>query len=439
MAEELIQDFENHIIKCRCCLKDFEIDDTQIKITAIVQSRFKDLTQLEVMFEEVASHGRDSFFDFSLQLKISEKYSEVICEPCNIELKTISAFRKELISKQRNLSEFVEGFVEDFGQEEELELVKHEAEENVVIKAEPDCEVHEDYSMFINTEYLEGLQDEVVDASGEEFQGEEFAYVKAEKGSYASAYPRSKGMKKHYKRFEGSKAIKNLLKIFFYRALCGLCGNSYYKDQLQRHIDKVHYKVKRCKHVEFVKEFQSFLTLQISVFCDICGFGSFLKCNMSQHITKHVAKEYRVQILCTLCPATFTRHESLKNHMKTEHDSNPEMLKCFCGKEFNLRHKLTTHIKRTHNNARDHACDFSSCSKRFFTPKELKVHILKCHTPNYVDRSEHFCEVKSRSENFQRNSFLVLQICGKKYSSSKSLRTHMKHHQEPGEFDWIRM
>lgn len=31
-----------------------------------------------------------------------------------------------------------------------------------------------------------------------------------------------------------------------------------------------------------------------------------------------------------------------------------------------------------------------------------------------VDKTEHFCE-----------------ICGKRYSSSKSLRTHMKHHQEP--------
>lgn len=98
--------------------------------------------------------------------------------------------------------------------------------------------------------------------------------------------------------------------------------------------------------------------------------------------------------------------------MKTEHDENPEMLTCFCGKEFNLRHKLTTHIKRTHNNRRDHGCDI--CPKRFFTPKELKVHILKSHTPGYVDKSEHFCE-----------------ICGKKYSSSKSLRTHMKHHSEP--------
>jgi uncharacterized Zn-finger protein len=97
--------------------------------------------------------------------------------------------------------------------------------------------------------------------------------------------------------------------------------------------------------------------------------------------------------------------------MKIEH-ATPVMLKCFCGKEFNLKHKLTTHIKRTHNNIRDHACDV--CEKRFFTPKELKVHILKQHSPGYVDNSAYFCE-----------------ICGKQYASTKSLRTHMKYHQEP--------
>lgn len=134
----------------------------------------------------------------------------------------------------------------------------------------------------------------------------------------------------------------------------------------------MHYKVKR-------------------FFCDICGFGAFLKCNLSTHMAKHVAKEYREQIHCSLCNATFTRHESLKNHHKTEHEVNPEILKCFCGKEFNLRHKLTTHIKRTHNNTRDHAC--ITCPKCFFTPKELKMHILKAHTPGYVNKSEHFCEV----------------------------------------------
>lgn len=50
MASEAIVDFDNHVLKCRCCMREFEIDDTQIKITLIVQMRFEELTSLTVRF-----------------------------------------------------------------------------------------------------------------------------------------------------------------------------------------------------------------------------------------------------------------------------------------------------------------------------------------------------------------------------------------------------
>lgn len=40
--------FENHEDKCRCCLRDFEIEDMQIKVTEIVENRFQELTQIEM-------------------------------------------------------------------------------------------------------------------------------------------------------------------------------------------------------------------------------------------------------------------------------------------------------------------------------------------------------------------------------------------------------
>jgi uncharacterized Zn-finger protein len=126
---------------------------------------------------------------------------------------------------------------------------------------------------------------------------------------------------------------------------------------------KVHYKIKR-------------------FFCDLCDFAAFLKCNLNTHMAKHVAREFREQISCELCPAKFTRIESLKNHRKTEHET-PVLLKCFCGKEFNLKHKLSTHINRVHNDIRNHVCTVANCKKRFFTPKELKSHVLKVHSPGY--------------------------------------------------------
>lgn len=34
---------------CRCCLNSFEVEDTQIRITPIVQRRFEELTSVEVL------------------------------------------------------------------------------------------------------------------------------------------------------------------------------------------------------------------------------------------------------------------------------------------------------------------------------------------------------------------------------------------------------
>lgn len=48
MESEII-DFENHKDKCRCCLRDFEDDDTQIKITRAVQTRFVEICQVIVI------------------------------------------------------------------------------------------------------------------------------------------------------------------------------------------------------------------------------------------------------------------------------------------------------------------------------------------------------------------------------------------------------
>lgn len=48
MATESLLDLSNHTHKCRLCLKEFELDDTQIKLTQIVQIRFFELTQLQV-------------------------------------------------------------------------------------------------------------------------------------------------------------------------------------------------------------------------------------------------------------------------------------------------------------------------------------------------------------------------------------------------------
>jgi hypothetical protein len=185
-------------------------------------------------------------------LKTSDAYSNVICESCNNELRSISAFRKDLIFKQTHLYGFVEGYVEneeetpkDYEQQKvyeasrQIQPIKHETAEKVEIKMEQ--QDVEDYSTFISTEYLETLQED--EETGGDYgdnyaEDEEFSYVKRER-VFKSEDVKMKAMKKHYKRFVAVGRVLEVVLSFrlCFRALCGLCGNSYYKDQLQRHID----------------------------------------------------------------------------------------------------------------------------------------------------------------------------------------------------------
>lgn len=48
MSAEFSIELENHLLKCRCCMKYFEMDDAQIRITPIVVCRFFELTNLNV-------------------------------------------------------------------------------------------------------------------------------------------------------------------------------------------------------------------------------------------------------------------------------------------------------------------------------------------------------------------------------------------------------
>lgn len=95
--------------------------------------------------------------------------------------------------------------------------MKNETTEQMSIKVEPE-QAEDDYSMFISTEYLEALQEnESIESRDQQYEDEQYEYVKQER------LVKNRILKKHYKR-----------------AQWGLCGNFYYKDQLQRHIDKVH-------------------------------------------------------------------------------------------------------------------------------------------------------------------------------------------------------
>jgi hypothetical protein len=221
-----------------------------------------------------------------LQLKTSDAYSNVICESCNNELRSISAFRKDLIFKQTHLYGFVEGYVEneeqtpkDYEQppSRQIHPIKNETADKVEIKMEQ--QDVEDYSTFISTEYLETLQED--EETGGDYgdnyaEDEEFSYVKRER-VFKSEDVKMKAMKKHYKRFvadgmscgsclDRSASFQGALWLVWKFVLQGSTAETYRREfpfeilsiflnNFEIPLQKVHYKIKRCKFdLEFLQE-----------------------------------------------------------------------------------------------------------------------------------------------------------------------------------------
>lgn len=149
MTTESIIDFDNHLIKCRCCLREFEAEDTQIKITEIVRMRFQEITQLEV---NIGLYRRSGYTRLpSFKLKSGEEFSNVVCESCNKKLRTMHTFRNDIVFKQK-----------------QLYLISDQSKirtTDVEIKLEPETEAAENYQMY-TLEYLE--DDEVINKAPEE-------------------------------------------------------------------------------------------------------------------------------------------------------------------------------------------------------------------------------------------------------------------------------
>jgi hypothetical protein len=120
-------------------------------------------------------------------------------------LRSFASFRDEAIEKQLRLIDYVQ--------------------ESLICKEEP--ESHDETINFITTE---ALLSESIEQLPNEYTTEYLEDIEDELTTESIAI---------------EERIKKEPKKFYKRALCGLCGNSYYKDQLQRHIDKVHHKVKR--------------------------------------------------------------------------------------------------------------------------------------------------------------------------------------------------
>lgn len=117
---DLPESFLNdHLIKCRCCFKHFSDDNQQVRISRLVESRFFEVTQIE------------------LKMSRTKKYSEFICQLCDNDLEGFVQFRNDAIQKQKILYEVIDGVKERPKRKRAEVLYAEDPEDLPVIKIEP--------------------------------------------------------------------------------------------------------------------------------------------------------------------------------------------------------------------------------------------------------------------------------------------------------------
>lgn len=94
---------ENHSEKCRLCLKTVKNDQEKISLSEEVFSMISEL-QIQVCLHYVLMI---IFMKFWFQCTDAEFYSSFICPRCHQNLLHFSTFRREISSKQKQLTDFL--------------------------------------------------------------------------------------------------------------------------------------------------------------------------------------------------------------------------------------------------------------------------------------------------------------------------------------------
>lgn len=114
------------------------------------------------------------------------------------------------------------------------------------------------------------------------------------------------------------------------------------------------------------------------------------------------------QMKCQICLKPMKHYNDRIKHMSEVHDITHKFKCPICGREYNIKHYLATHIRQTHGH-KTKKC--SECGMAFITNHGLKKHMLK-HSG-----------VKPYS----------CTVCSKSYARNYTLREHMRAHEVQGE------
>lgn len=293
-------------------------------------------------------------------MKIShEKYSNIICETCDTELKNVQAWRRELIHKQEKLTKFVEKGA------------------GMNIKIEPSEEKHNENSGTETEEDELSEDEELSKMDFNEDDGEEERYIK---------YNVTKCMIFHfYWMFH--------LLITFYLILdfCDICG----KKTLLKSMLVIHMK----SHLPPPAP-----STPLKVMKDI-------KKLMNRMKTVDPNVQYKGTKKTFVCPCgeEFRLHSQLVDHTKKVHQNIRDHICHDCGKSFFSKRELDLHIKRVHMKGLGEGVFCEICGNQYSSKSSLRAHRKYHQEPQYV------CAFPGCDKKFVKKQKLDMHEVSKKY------------------------
>ncbi|XP_026749285.1 zinc finger and BTB domain-containing protein 17-like isoform X3 [Galleria mellonella] len=218
-------------------------------------------------------------------------------------------------------------------------------------------------------------------------------------------------------------------------------------DYMRRHLSEAHgkviyreciadYKVDASPYTCHLckREFHVFRTLTTHLnehyancICDVCGKSFLNSKRLKVHKRTHESGQYpcgecgkilktktskanhmesahsKRQLKCQICFKPMKHYNDRIKHMSEAHNITHKFLCPFCGREYNIKHYLATHIRQTHGHKNKKCVE---CGMAFITNHGLKKHMLK-HTGEKP---------------------FICNLCNKSYARSYTLKEHMRAH-----------
>lgn len=115
--------------------------------------------------------------------------------------------------------------------------------------------------------------------------------------------------------------------------------------------------------------------------CDQCEYKFKNYNDIHLHFLK-VHNRRTGYLNCLECDKKQYRLSEMLNHITFHKDPDKVWFTCkYCLEGLKSRSDYRRHLRNNHHDQRPNKCSFEGCSKTFWLPYELKIHIMKCHTP----------------------------------------------------------